>query len=299
MKPYTRKLLFVIVGVAVFLSLFIYFILTSFFTHPVHPVPYETIEFETVQDSVSSGDSLGTISILEIPDSFYSVSNDSFTLQPGGLKKHYLPSKPNIKKQPNVLSRVPSKPLKESKLKNNTNSVGSTTVTVYKGRALRYQELPLHNLPNKRLQFSAFFRAFKSGDYIEGKELAAYYANDKTLNFITRKTVSNYVEKNIRRVTRKENSLLIETLSPIGISTKISIPLIEKMEIKISNGATINFGKTVQSKEILFKNALLLPIQTTGLQIISGGTAIPASGFVSGDFYFTEYAKTKGGYSLK
>lgn len=205
------------------------------------------------------------------------------------------------------------KETKLSKEKNKTIGLQDTTVTsssnkkknnllvskTNKGRSLKYQELPLHNLPNKRLQFSAFFSVFSQGDYIDGKELAAYYWNDKNLNYITRKTISSYIEKNIKKLTRVGNSLIIETNNSNGVDTKISIPLIEKMHIMIEDSATINFGNTIQSKELLFKNALLLPVQTKGIRVISNDNLIPSKGFVSGDFYFTEYAASKGGFSLK
>jgi hypothetical protein len=277
----------------------------------VQPVDFEEIIFEhpdsnSVSTTIILVDSTQE-GVISIEDSIITIDN-ALSYH---YKNHLIQSKTKLSKEKNKTIGLQDTTVTSS---NNSNSNSNSYSYSYsssskkknnlivsktnKGLSLKYQELPLHNLPNKRLQFSAFFSEFSQGDYIDGKELAAYYWNDKNLNYITRKTISSYIEKNIKKLTRVRNYLIIETNSSNGVDTKISIPLIEKMHIMIEDSATINFGNTLQSKELLFKNALLLPVQTKG-RVISNDNLIPSKGFVSGDFYFTEYAASKGGFSLK
>lgn len=286
---------------AIFLGLLVITALIGFFfvKNQLSSTNFQQVEFEKIE--FEHPDSTQEQSSLVLLDSTAAYNQEEYTEDTiitidNPLSHHY---KKHLAQKKSFQIKNSGKLNTPQDSTSNLKTKKTDVIVSSKGRAIKYQELPLHNLPNKRIQFSTFFRTFNPGDYINGKELAAYYWNDKNLNYVTRKTVSSYVEKNIKKLTRIENTLIIETNSTNGIDTKVSIPFIEKMHMMIQDSATITFGNTIQSKETLFKNALLLPIQTTGITVISNGNLIPPNGFVSGDFYFTEYAASKGGFSLK
>ena len=95
-----------------------------------------------------------------------------------------------------------------------------------KGRELKASDIPLMDKFNSRIRITTFFSKFKNGDYISGIEFSNLYRRDPTLSKLAKSTLCGFIDKNIDQLTRVGNSLIIHTIDPKGIHTKIKIPFV-------------------------------------------------------------------------
>lgn len=167
------------------------------------------------------------------------------------------------------------------------------------GKELNATDFKQNYTANTRIRFTEFFNTFKNNDYISGKEFSAIYRRDPTLNKIAKSTICSFIEKNISFITRKDNQLIIRTVKADGIHTKIKIPFVEDLRINIADQATIDIGKTFTSTEPEFLKSILMPIQLNNIDIIHNGDEFPKKGYISGNYYFIEYSKTKMAYKIR
>jgi hypothetical protein len=182
---------------------------------------------------------------------------------------------------------------------NNVEQPQNTNLETRKGRALTYKDLPSRDINNVRMRFTLFFNSFKNNDYITGEELSKYYATDKNYNRLVKNTLCGFLENNVSRVTRLGNRLYITTMEANGIHKRIKIPLVEDMKIDIQNGSSLELKPTFKSKAPLFNNAFLLPIDLNGISVSHNGSPFPTTGYLSGNFFFTEYSNSRLGYQIK
>ncbi|WP_299252943.1 hypothetical protein [uncultured Cytophaga sp.] len=167
------------------------------------------------------------------------------------------------------------------------------------GKEIKARDLKQLHQYNSRIRLNAFFDQFQDGDYMTGFEFSNLYRRDPTINKLTKSTICGFIEKNIRILVKTKNTFTIETLDTAGIHTKIKIPFVEDLRINISNGAKIHIGKTFTSTEKIFNKSVLLPIQLEGINILHNRQKFPISGYVSGDYYFINYSKSKMAYKLR
>jgi hypothetical protein len=168
-----------------------------------------------------------------------------------------------------------------------------------KGREFKASDIPSLDHYNSRVRITTFFSKFKNGDFISGIEFSNLYRRDPTLSKLAKSTLCSFLDKNIAQLTRVGNSLVIHTIDPNGIHTKIKIPFIEDIRINIENGASIDIGEAFTSKEPKFIKSILVPIQLHLFDIVHNGEEFPTTGYISGDFYFVEYAASKMAYKLR
>ena len=195
-------------------------------------------------------------------------------------------------------------------LKNDVKSQTSTSETSIKeiepipkktpiGKELLASDFKQMYSANTRVRFTEFFNTFRNGDYISGKEFSGIYRRDPTLNKVAKSTICSFIEKNIKYISRKDNSLIIHTLETNGIHTKLKIPFVEDLRINIENGSSIDIGKTFSSTEPAFVKSILMPIKLNEIDIVHNGEEFPKSGFISGNYYFIDYSKTKMAYKIR
>lgn len=166
------------------------------------------------------------------------------------------------------------------------------------GKELRAADFHSNYTANARIRLSGFYNTFKNGDYISGKEFAQIYRKDPHLNKIEKSTICSFIEKDIDRISRYNNVLVIHTVKENGIHTKFKIPFVQDLRIDIENGATVEIGETFSSTEITFLKTILMPIKLNDISILHNGEEFPKSGFISGDYYFIDYSKSKMAYKL-
>ncbi len=167
------------------------------------------------------------------------------------------------------------------------------------GRSLTANHFPDMHAFNSRVKITTFFKTFSNGDFITGAEISKLYKRDPTISKLAKATICNFVEKNISKITRIDNSLIISTVQDEGIHTKIKIPFVEDLRINIANGSSIDIGETFASKETKFYKSILMPVKLNSIDIMHNGEAFPKKGYISGDFYFIEYSRTKMAYKIR
>lgn len=177
--------------------------------------------------------------------------------------------------------------------------VVSTVETSRKGKEIKASDIPLLHAYNSRVRLTTFLSKFKQGDYISGSEFANLYRRDPSIGKVAKGTICNFIEKNINKLTRIDNSFVIQTNDPNGVHMKLKIPFVEELRINVENGAQVIVGETFTSKAPAFNKSILLPIQLQSIDIVNNGEKFPTSGYISGDYYFIDYSKTKMAYKLK
>jgi hypothetical protein len=303
----------------VFLSIFTlwiiaYFLLDNIANNTIKSVPYSEIKPDYGTDS--SPDSKQNHSNQAFPtrSNDTSTTNVSFN-EPEApsfhflFKHNFLPKADQTKEDrehadEKEVEKNQITEEKESQKDNPKNSDDETAQNIPSednrvGKALRYTDLPSRDVPNARMRFTLFFNAFKNNDYITGVELAKYYNTDKNFNRLVKNTLCGFLENNISRVTRVGDRLYITTKETSGIHKRIKIPLVEDMKIDINNGSSLEIKPTIKSKAPLFDNAFLLPIDLNGIYVSHNGSPFPTTGYLSGNFFFTEYSKSRLGYQIK
>ena len=182
---------------------------------------------------------------------------------------------------------------------NITEETPAAILAVKKGREIKSKEIPLLHVYNTRVRLMTFLTIFKQGDYISGMEFSNIYRRDPTLGKLAKSSICGFIEKNISRLTRSGNSFVIQTIDPKGIHTRIKIPFVEDLQINIDNGAELAIGSPFTSTVPIFTKSILLPVQLKLINIIHNGEQFPTNGYVSGDYYFVDYSKTKMAYKIR
>lgn len=190
-------------------------------------------------------------------------------------------------------------PYHSFKSKNTPSPTPSNKESKSKGRDIKAADLKKVHQYNSRIRLTTFYSQFNDGDYITGTEFANLYRRDPTINKLTKSTICGFIEKNISKLIKNKNTLLIETKKPEGIHTKIKIPFVEDLRINIDNGAEVEIGEVFTSKSPIFNKSVLLPIEIKGIHIVHNGVIFPVSGYISGDYYFIDYSNTKMAYKLR
>jgi hypothetical protein len=290
-----------------------YFIVNNLADNTIKTVPYSEIKPDYGTDSFKHKNPRNHYNEAPIRNNDSTGANVSFN-EPESPTFHYsfkhgfLPAitKNNLSsgndKESNKENEEESNEDSKSQELTNTETTSKETtpsVETRKGRALTYKELPSRDINNVRMRFTLFFNSFKNNDYITGAELSKYYATDKNYNRLVKNTLCGFLENNVSRVTRVNNRLYITTIEANGIHKRIKIPLVEDMKIDIQNGSSLELKPTIKSKAPLFNNAFLLPIDLEGISISHNGAPFPTTGYLSGNFFFTEYANSRLGYQIK
>lgn len=187
----------------------------------------------------------------------------------------------------------------ESESETTTENTNTSPTPSLNGKELFTVDFKQNYTATTRVRFTEFFNTFQNGDYMSGKEFSGIYKRDPTLNKVSKSTICSFIEKHIRYISRKDNSLIIHTVAADGIHTKIKIPFVEDLRIDIKNGSSINLGKTFASTEPAFLKSILLPVKLNDIDIIHNGEVFPKSGFISGNYYFIDYSKTKMAYKVR
>lgn len=175
----------------------------------------------------------------------------------------------------------------------------ASLLTAKKGKEIKSRDIPELHVHNTRIRLTTFLTIFKQGDYISGMEFSNLYRRDPSLGKLAKSTICSFIEKNISRLTRIGNSFVIQTIDPKGIHTRLKIPFVEDLQINIDNGAELVLGSSFTSTAPAFSKSILLPLQLKRINIIHNGEQFPTSGYVSGDFYFIDYSKTKMAYKIR
>lgn len=183
--------------------------------------------------------------------------------------------------------------------KDNTQDAANTFPPPRTGKEIKSSDIPLMHTFNSRIRLTTFLSKFKQGDYISGMEFSNLYRRDPSIGKLAKSTICSFIEKNISQLTRSGNSFIIHTVDPSGIHTKLKIPFVEDLRINIENGAQIIVGETFTSKAPAFSKSVLLPIQLQLIDILHNGEQFPTNGYISGDYYFIDYSKTKMAYKLR
>ena len=166
-------------------------------------------------------------------------------------------------------------------------------------KEIKSSDIPLMHTFNSRIRLITFLSKFKQGDYITGIEFSNLYRRDPSIGKLAKSSICGFIEKNISQLTRSSNSFIIHTVNPNGIHTKLKIPFVEDLRINIDNGAQIIIGGAFTSKAPAFTKSILLPIQLKLIDILHNGEQFPTNGYISGDYYFIDYSKTKMAYKLR
>lgn len=182
---------------------------------------------------------------------------------------------------------------------NTASQSNNTTAAIKKGKEIKARDIPLLHAYNSRVRLTTFFSKFKQGDYISGLEFSDLYRRDPSIGKVAKTTICGFIEKNIRQLTRNGNAFIIETVNANGVHMKLKIPFVEDLQINIENGARVILGETFTSNAPAFNKSILLPIQLELIDIVNNGEQFPKNGYISGDYYFIDYSKTKMAYKLK
>ena len=170
---------------------------------------------------------------------------------------------------------------------------------VYKGVELKYTDIPSSADKNTRQWLLALMASFNSKDYITGFEMARYYKQNHQMNSVVRSVISSFFKKNIHRITRESNRLVIHTVSPNGAEMKVKIPLLVSFSFKVADNASIHFQEVFRSAEPQFKNWPMLPIQFDGIDIVQKKDTIPSQGYINNNSYFVKYPESTLNYKFK
>ncbi|WP_018342558.1 hypothetical protein [Cytophaga aurantiaca] len=214
------------------------------------------------------------------------------------VKQYINPASPRTQSSKNQWSDISTTTSKTSQ-DSPEKVTAAATAAARKGREIKASEIPLLHPYSSRVRLTTFFSKFKEGDYISGLEFANLYRRDPSIGKVAKGTICNFIEKNIDRLTRVNNSFVIQTTDANGVHMKFKIPFVEDLQVNIKNGAQVIIGETFTSKAPGFNKSILLPIQLQSIDIVNNGEQFPTNGYISGDYYFIDYSKTKMAYKLK
>ena len=169
----------------------------------------------------------------------------------------------------------------------------------FKGNELNHTDFLFPEQVTGREQIMIIQQVLQEGDYVSGAELALLFRHDKALNKVFRNAFSHYLEKNIRYIEKSENTLIIHTIKEGGVYTSFTIPFLKECSVRIADKSIITIGDVFVSSEPLFLKSYLLPIKLEGIQFIQNGEVIPDSGYVSGNYYFIDYARSTLAYKIR
>jgi hypothetical protein len=271
-----RRLIFLIAipCISILLSVFIFKErINDVYNNTIKQIPFGNIVFD--HDSTSSA--------LRLDSTKIDLLNNTTSI---------IPSE-------NKMDSLPNLPFQSFEIKNRQEPVSNKTEVKRIGREIKAADLKKMHQYNSRIRLSTFSLQFKDGDFITGIELANIYRRDPTINKLSKSTICGFIEKNINKLLKNDDSFIIETKQVEGIHTKIKIPFVEDLRINIDNGAEIYIGKIFTSKEIIFNKSVLLPIKLEGINIIHNHEKFPISGYISGNYYFIDYSQSKIAYKLR
>jgi|GEM_PF-3876976 len=176
---------------------------------------------------------------------------------------------------------------------NPKNNIPSGTRQV---RILTLKQFPDYSKQNVRGKLILLFNTFEEGDFITGAEFAKVFKKNTHISSLLKGTVASYIEAHIAKITRVNNALVINTREVNGIHSNIKIPLVDDIQVDISNGARIVFGKSFQSDKKLFKNIYLLPLELQNISFTNNNQTFPSKGYVSGNLFYYQYFNTRMAY---
>jgi hypothetical protein len=272
----SRQIIFIlaIICISILIAIFIFKErINDVYNNTIKQIPFGSIVFE--HDSTSSA------------------------LRLDSIKINILNSTTSINASENKIDSLPNVPFQTFEIKRRQQPPSNKIEVKTAGREIKAADLKQMHQYNSRIRLSAFFSQFKHGDYITGIELANIYRRDPTINKLSKSTICTFIEKNISKLLKNENSFIIKTRQAEGVHTKIKIPFVENLEINIDNEARIYIGKTFTSKEVIFNKSVLLPIKLEGINIIHNHEKLPISGYISGNYYFIDYSQSKIAYKLR
>jgi hypothetical protein len=262
-------------------------------TYDTLPIVYDsTIDNTSFQDVEFERDSSSSSNIPEKSSSGSAVWDSSISSE---RHAHTLQHKTRITGRSATITAT------TAKTKNGDTPIDKITDLPVKkiiGRELTAADFHPNYSANARIRLTNFYNTFKNGDYISGKEFSLIYKKDPNLNKIEKSTICSFIEKNIQHISRNKNALVIHTTDDNGIHTKLKIPFVQDLRIDIANGATVEIGQTFSSSEVEFLKTILMPIKLNDIEILHNGEEFPKSGFISGNYYFIDYSKSKMAYKL-
>lgn len=256
--------------------------ITDVYDNTIQPTSFQDVVFE--KDTLKNG----VFPIKNLPVDSLQASQHTQTFP---FSKETSPSSSEWSNKANQPSKKNNK--------NVINSIPSKEKEIIKGKEIKSSDIPLMHTLNSRIRLTTFLNKFKQGDYISGIEFANLYRRDPSIGKLSKGTICNFIEKNISQLSRSGNSFIIQTIDPNGIHTKLKIPFVEDLRINIDNGAEVVIGDTFTSKAPTFSKSILLPIELQNIDILHNGEQFPTKGYVSGDYYFIDYSKTKMAYKLR
>lgn len=270
--------------------------LNDIYDNTIQPTPFENVvlEKDTTQNSSLPEKNLPFDSSAVGPHEISSSSS-----LPASTKKNKAVSSSSSPSSPSSSNNQSIDEEAVTEEENITEEVPAAILAVKKGREIKSKEIPLLHVYNTRVRMTTFLTLFKQGDYITGMEFSNIYRRDPTLGKLAKSSICGFIEKNISRLTRSGNSFVIQTIDPKGIHTRIKIPFVEDLQINIDNGAELVIQNPFTSTAPAFNKSILLPVQLKRINIIHNGEQFPTSGYVSGDFYFVDYSKTKMAYKIR
>jgi hypothetical protein len=272
----TRTLIVLCLSIGIFVFIFKQRI-SDVYDNTIEPTPFQNVVLE--KDTAENS----TLPIKNLPE------DSSF------MEQH---TKPSVFSNGETTSNKQF-PDKTIKFPQESSSLATPGIPKRIGKEIKSSEIPLIHAYNSRIRLSMFLKVFKEGDYISGMEFSNLYRRDPTISKLTKSTICGFIEKNIHHLTRNGNAFVIQTIDPNGIHTKLKIPFVEDLRINIDNGAQVIIGDAFTSKAPAFSKSILLPIQLQLIDILHNGEQFPTSGYISGDYYFIDYSKTKMAYKLK
>lgn len=280
-RIFTYILLVLFLGIGIFVFIFKQRI-TSVYDNTIQPTPFEDVvlEKDTAKNSSLPVKNLPLEDSLNLSTYSNLPSFNKGTVQPNNQWSYG-----STKNQQGSEVAINTIPLKGKEIR--------------KGKEIKSNDLPLMHTYNSRIRLATFLSKFKEGDYISGVEFSNLYRRDPSIGKLAKGTICNFIEKNISKLTRSGSSFIIQTVDPNGIHTKLKIPFVEDLRINIDNGAEVVIGETFTSKAPAFSKSILLPIKLQNIDILHNGEQFPIHGYISGDYYFIDYSKTKLAYKLR
>ena len=276
-RIFTYILLVLFLGIGIFIFIFKQRI-TSVYDNTIQPTPFEDVVFEK---DTAKNSSL-PVKNLPLEDSLnVSTYSNHPTFNKGASQSNNQWLDGATKNQKGIEVAI--------------NTIPSKRIC----KEIKSNDLPLMHTFNSRIRLTTFLIKFKEGDYISGVEFSNLYRRDPSIGKLAKGTICNFIEKNISKLTRNGSSFIIQTVDPNGIHTKLKIPFVEDLRINIDNAAEVVIGETFTSNAPPFTKSILLPIKLQNIDILHNGEQFPIHGYVSGDYYFIDYSKTKLAYKLR
>ena len=164
---------------------------------------------------------------------------------------------------------------------------------------LNHKSIPSSANKNTRQWITSFYNVFNEGDYITGYEMGQFYKHNQQMNGIVRSAVSSFFNKNIHRITKKGNRLVLHTSSPDGAHMGVKIPLLVSFSFHVADNSSIVFDDTFKSKEDKFKNWPMLPIEFEGIDIVQKKDTVPHKGYINNNSFFVNYPESTLNYKFK